>query len=127
MVNYPIGDFFIRIKNAALARKREFVVPYSKAKEEIARVLVREGYLKNAVKDKNGQLVVNLAYIGKKPQVTEVKIISKPGLHVYKNAKELKKERKVLGIKIVSTSRGVMTDKEAMKKGCGGEVLTDIY
>ena len=127
MVNYPIGDFFIRIKNAALARKQEFVVPYSKTKEEIARVLVKEGYLKSAAKDKNGQLVVGLAYIGKKPQVTEVKIISKPGLHVYKNAKELKKERNVLGVKIVATSRGVMTDKEAMKKGVGGEVLTDIY
>ncbi|MGB9706702.1 MAG: 30S ribosomal protein S8 [Microgenomates group bacterium] len=132
MISDPIGDMLIRIKNGYLARKQLVEVPYSKMKEEIAKILVKEGYLKNVkcqisnVKWKKS-LVLTLKYEGKKPALEEVKQISKPGVRIYAKAGEIPKVKYGFGITIVSTSKGIMTDKEARKRNLGGEVICQVW
>lgn len=126
MISSPINDLFIRIKNASLARKHEVVLPYSKIKENIAKVLVREGYLEYSRKDKNN-LLVQIAYVGNEPRVMGARNISTPGLHIYRKAKEIRSSKKKFITIIVSTPGGVMTGAEATKKGLGGEVIAEIW
>src|SRR5262245_31502091 len=126
MVNDPISDLLTRIKNGYMAGKGEIVVPWSKLKETISDVLVKEGYLVGKeISEKN--LVLKLKYDKKTPAVTEVRRVSKPSLRIYVRKNELPRVLGGLGMAIMSTPAGVMTAKEAKKKGLGGEVICEIW
>jgi small subunit ribosomal protein S8 len=126
MVTDPISDLLTRIRNAALVRKEQTKVPYSKVKETICRILVKEGYLKEVKKDKDC-LILTLAFAGKKPVISHLKVVSKPSLRVYRKKDQLPYPLRGAGIALVSTSQGIMTDRQARKKGLGGEVLAEIW
>lgn len=131
MVTDPIADMLTRIRNANQMRYTEVEVPASKIKEEIARILKEEGYISAYnIKENSVQntIVLNLKYGDKKERViTGLKRISKPGLRVYANADEVPQVLNGLGIAIVSTSKGLMTGKDAKAQGLGGEVLAYIW
>ena len=129
--NDPIADMLTRIRNANQMRYTEVEVPASKMKMEIARILKEEGFISDySVKKNDVQniIVLNLKYGKNKERViTGLKRISKPGLRVYVKATEVPKVLNGLGIAIVSTSKGVMTDKQARTASLGGEVLAYIW
>ena len=130
MVTDPIADMLTRIRNANQMRYKEVEVPASKMKNEIARILKEEGFIVDyKVKKNNIQniLVLSLKYVDKERVITGLKRISKPGLRVYVNASEVPSVLNGLGIAIISTSKGVMTDKDARAKSLGGEVLAYIW
>ena len=130
MVTDPIADMLTRIRNANQMRYKEVEVPASKMKNEIARILKSEGFIVDyKVKKNNIQdiLVLSLKYVDKERVITGLKRISKPGLRVYVKAEEVPSVLNGLGIAIISTSKGVMTDKEARAKSLGGEVLAYIW
>ncbi|ADE15487.1 ribosomal protein S8 [Nitrosococcus halophilus Nc 4] len=121
----PISDMLTRVRNGQTAGKLEVSMPSSKLKENIARVLKEEGYIEDykVVDDTKPALVVHLKYYEGKPVIDEIQRVSRPGLRIYKGKDSLPKIRGGLGVAIVSTSRGVMTDKAARSAGEGGEVL----
>ncbi len=127
----PIADMLTRIRNANQMRYKEVEVPSSTIKEQIARILKEEGFISGyKIKKNNIQniIVLSLKYGDNKERViTGLKRISKPGLRVYAKANELPKVLNGLGIAIVSTSKGVMTDKKAREASLGGEVLAYIW
>ncbi len=127
----PIADMLTRIRNANQMRYKEVEVPTSTIKEEIARILKEEGFISGyKIKKNNIQniIVLNLKYGDNKERViTGLKRISKPGLRVYAKANELPRVLNGLGIAIVSTSKGVMTDKKAREASLGGEVLAYVW
>ena len=129
--NDPIADMLTRIRNANQMRYKEVEVPASKIKIEIARILKAEGFIADYKIKKNDVqsiIVLSLKYGDKKERViTGLKRISKPGLRVYAKASELPRVLNGLGIAIISTSHGVMTDKEARKESLGGEVMAYIW
>jgi len=131
MVTDPIADMLTRIRNANAMRYKEVEIPSSKMKVEIARILKDEGFINDyKIKKNNVQdiIVLSLKYGDNKERViTGLKRISKPGLRVYAKAEEMPKVLNGLGIAIVSTSKGVMTAKEARKSSLGGEVLAYIW
>lgn len=130
MVTDPIADMLTRIRNANQMRYKEVEVPSSKMKNEIARILKSEGFIVDyKVKKNNIQdiLVLSLKYVDKERVITGLKRISKPGLRVYVKAEEVPSVLSGLGIAIISTSKGVMTDKEARKNSLGGEVLAYVW
>jgi len=131
MVTDPIADMLTRVRNANQMRDKEVEVPASKLKEEIARILKEEGFIvdyKIKKNDVQNIIVLNLKYTEKRERViTGLKRISKPGLRVYVKADEVPKVLNGLGIAILSTSKGVMTDKNARKENLGGEVLAYIW
>ena len=131
MVTDPIADMLTRIRNANQMRYKEVEVPASKMKIEIARILKEEGFINDYKVKKNDVqsiLVLYLKYSDKKERViTGLKRISKPGLRVYAKAEELPRVLNGLGIAIVSTSKGVMTDKQARRESLGGEVLAFVW
>lgn len=126
MVNDPLSDLLTRIKNGYMAGKADVIVPWSKLKQTVADVLVREGYLGQA-KVENGILNLKLKYDQKTPALTEVKRVSRPSLRVYVRKSELPRVLGGLGTAVVSTPAGIMTAKEARKKGLGGEVICEIW
>ena len=123
----PIADMLTRIRNANQMRNKEVAMPTSKMKLEIAKILDSEGFIeKYTVKDNT--LTLTLKYAGNKERViTGLKRISKPGLRVYAGADELPRVLNGLGIAIISTPKGVMTDKLARKNNVGGEVIAYIW
>ena len=127
----PIADMLTRIRNANQMRYKEVEVPASTIKKEIARILKDEGFINDyKIKKNNVQdiIVLSLKYGDKKERViTGLKRISKPGLRVYAKANEMPKVLNGLGIAIVSTSKGIMSDKQARKESLGGEVLAYIW
>ena len=129
--NDPIADMLTRIRNANQMRYKEVEVPASKIKIEIARILKEEGFIADYKVKKNDVqsiIVLNLKYGDKKERViTGLKRISKPGLRVYAKASELPRVLNGLGIAIISTSHGVMTDKDARNQSLGGEVMAYIW
>ena len=130
MVTDPIADMLTRVRNANQMRYKEVEVPASKMKKEIARILKSEGFIVDyKVKKNNIQdiLVLSLKYVDKERVITGLKRISKPGLRVYVKAEEVPSVLNGLGIAIISTSKGVMTDKEARANSLGGEVLAYIW
>mgnify|MGYP003499932077 FL=1 len=131
MVTDPIADMLTRIRNANQMRYKEVEVPASKMKLEIARILKEEGFIVDfKVKKNNVQniIVLTLKYGEKKERViTGLKRISKPGLRVYAKAEEVPTVLNGLGIAIVSTSKGVMTGRDAKKQSLGGEVLAYVW
>jgi len=122
----PIADFVIRIKNGYMAHKPTIQAPYSKVKEELAKVLQKEGYITDYTHEANA-LTVTLRYEDKLGALKGVTRISKPGLRVYVNKKNIPYVLQGYGMAIVSTPQGLLTDKEARSKGLGGEVMVKIW
>ena len=131
MVNDSIADMLTRIRNAQTARHDSVTIETSIMKKSIAQILLDEGYIASFEEVENGKftnLVINLKYVNKNQRViTGLKRISKPGRRIYASCEELPKVLGGLGIVIVSTSKGVMTDREARKLGIGGEVLAYVW
>ena len=127
----PIADMLTRIRNANNAGHLNVEIPSSNIKKSIAEILLQEGYIKAFdIKDdgKQGILTVNLKYLDDKQKVIRgIKRISKPGLRIYANKDELPRVLNGLGIAIISTSNGIMTDKAARKNGVGGEVICYVW
>ena len=131
VINDPIADMLTRIRNGLIARHDSVTMPASNMKKAIAKILLDEGYIKSVdfVDDGlQGQIKIALKYVqGKESVIKGLKRISKPGLRVYARSSEIPKVLGGLGIAIISTSKGVMTDKEARNAGVGGEVLAYIW
>ena len=131
VVNDPIADMLTRIRNAQIAKHDAVVLPASNTKKAIAKILLAEGYVKSVDfvdEAPQGSIKIALKYVnGKQPVIAGLKRISKPGLRVYAKSDELPKVLGGLGIAIISTSKGLMTDKEARKEMIGGEVLAYIW
>ncbi len=127
----PIADMLTKIRNAVQARHKEVLVPHSGTKKEVARLLKEEGYIKDfsLIKDGcKGFIKIQLKYAAsKKNAITNLKRVSKPGLRVYVGKGEIPKVLNGLGISIISTSKGLMTDRAAMEQGVGGELLCTVY
>ncbi len=122
----PIADMLTRIRNAQTSEKQSVTMPASKVKASIAKVLKDEGYIEDfAVRENAGrrELEISLKYYAGRPVIEKIERISRPGLRVYKPSREVPKVMNGLGIAIVSTSKGVMTDRKARGMGVGGEVL----
>lgn len=134
----PIADMLTRIRNAQAVRKPAVIIPMNKIKKEIARILKEEGWIydyeiikNDIVKNKTSvfdELKVVLKYKKSgRPAISNLKRISKPGLKIYVDKEHLPRVLNNMGIAIISTSRGLMTNKEARKQGLGGEVICEIY
>ncbi len=126
---YTIGDFLIQLKNAYLASKKEVILPYSKIVVSVGEILAKEGYVKKtSVTEEEGRKMVHveLLYKNKRPALKDVKLISKPSMHKYVTKTNIKRIAGNYGISVLSTSHGVMTGKDALQKGVGGELLCEI-
>ena len=127
----PIANMIIMIKNAGNAHRPSIVVPYSKIKHAIATTLVNHGYVAKAEKKtgKNGfaTLEVTIAYVGKNPRISGLTRISKPSRRLYASVSEIKQVKNGFGNMILSTPKGILTDKEARKEMVGGELLFNIW
>lgn len=126
----PIADMLTRIRNAAAAKHTRVLIPASKMKLAIARVLKEEGYVKDieVLKDTTqGTIRLTLRYVDKKPVVTQLKRVSKPGLRVYTRKADIPLVRGGLGTAILSTPQGLMTGHRAYKEGLGGEVICYVW
>lgn len=131
LITDPIADMLTRIRNALTAKHEDVLVPASTVKKDIAEILLDEGYIKSYDIREDGvakYIHIDLKYGPNKQRViTGLKRISKPGLRIYARKDQLPKVLNGLGIAIISTSRGIMTDREARKQGVGGEVLAYIW
>ena len=126
----PIADMLTRLRNASAARHESVDVPASKMKKAIAQILLEEGYIKNyqVVEDGGqGNIKITLKYVNGEKAITGIRRVSKPGLRVYAPAEELPQVLRGLGIAVISTSKGVMTDKQARAAHVGGEVLAFVW
>jgi small subunit ribosomal protein S8 len=127
----PIGDMLTRIRNAGMGRKAETVVPVSRILVEIARVLKEEGYIADYTIEPAAPrplLKIRLRYTpDRRHAIREIRRVSKPGLRIYAGKDELPRVKNGLGVAIVSTSQGVMSDIEARRRGIGGEVLCTVF
>ncbi len=122
----PIADMLTRIRNAQSANKSSVSMPSSQTKNAIALLLKEEGYVtdvETVTEDAKAVMTVSLKYYEGKPVIDEISRVSRPGLRIYKGANELPKVRGGLGVAVISTSKGLMTDRAARKAGIGGEVL----
>lgn len=130
MVTDPIGDMLAQIKNASLAKKVQVSLPFSKMKMAVAQILESQGYIGEAQKighDPKSQLRINLRYDNGQPVITNLKRKSKPGMRVYIGKDNIPTVLGGMGISILSTPAGVMTGKDAKKKGVGGELLCVVW
>lgn len=130
MVTDPIADMLTRIRNANQQRHSEVVIPASKLKVDLAEILKNEGFIKDYKVEGEGvvkNIVITLKYKGNERVITGLKRVSKPGLRQYAKVNEIPKVLNGLGIVVLSTSQGLMTDKEARAKQIGGEVLAYIW
>ena len=122
----PISDMLTRIRNAQGSEKQSVAMPASRLKASIAQVLKDEGYIEDfALRENEGkpQLEISLKYYAGKPVIEKIERVSRPGLRIYKGRDDIPRVMNGLGVAIVSTSRGVMTDRRARETGVGGEVL----
>lgn len=129
-VTDPISDFLTRIRNASKAKKIKVEIPSSKLKVGLAEILKKNGYIYDFKVDEDNKqniLTILLKYADGKPAISGLKKISTPGLRVYKKSKELPRVLNGLGTAVISTSSGLMTDKEARSKSAGGEVVCYIW
>jgi small subunit ribosomal protein S8 len=133
MMTDPIADMLTRIRNANSMKYKTVNIPHSKVKVEILNVLKNEGYIEGFEEKRNEtshrkEIIVTLKYIGSKERVIQgLKRISKPGLRVYAEANKLPKVLNGLGIAVVSTSKGIMSDKDARKQLLGGEIIAYVW
>lgn len=127
----PIADMLTRIRNASSVKHETVEVPASKMKKEIARILLEEGYIRgyDVIEDtKQGMIKIQLKYAGNGQRViTGLKKISKPGMRVYADRQSVPRVYNGIGISIISTSKGVLTDRQAREKGVGGEVICYVW
>jgi small subunit ribosomal protein S8 len=126
----PIADMLTRIRNAILARHTRVLIPASKMKLAIARILKEEGYIKDfdLLKDNpQGTLRISLKYVDKRPVLTQLKRVSRPGLRVYTKREDIPRVRGGIGTAIISTPQGLMTGRRAYQLGLGGEVVCYIW
>lgn len=128
----PIADLLTRIRNASSAGFPTVNVPASAVKAEICRVLKDEGFIRDVVREEDGKqgvLKIELKYVGEDrlPVISEIRRVSRPSLRVYKGKKDARRVRSGLGISIVTTSKGVMTDRHARKENVGGEILCEVW
>ena len=125
----PLSDMITRIRNANLREKVSVAMPSSKLKVSVAKVLKDEGYILNykVTEDKKPVLEIDLKYYDGKPVIEEITRSSKPSLRVYSSSKDLPKVKSGLGVAIVSTSKGVMSDRSARSNGVGGEILCTVF
>ncbi|OGY84250.1 MAG: 30S ribosomal protein S8 [Candidatus Kerfeldbacteria bacterium RIFCSPHIGHO2_12_FULL_48_17] len=129
MFSDPIADMLTRIRNAGLSKKSEVMIPLSKMKYHLAEILVREGYVEHLEKnEKEHSFRVKLKYDeNNKPHIRAINRLSTPGQRMYRDAKNLPVVLNGLGRAVISTSQGLMTNREAKKKSLGGEVICEIY
>ena len=126
----PIADLLTRIRNANMVNHAEVEIPASKLKIELVKILKEEGYIQNyEIKEKDGfkVIVVELKYISNKPVIRGLQRVSTPGLRSYSKAKNLPRVFGGMGVAIISTSKGLMTDRKARKENLGGEVLCYVW
>jgi len=126
----PLGDMLTRIRNGQQARKDSVVSPASKLRARVLEVLQREGYIRGYKEEAMGPakgLRIELKYFEGQPAIRHVARVSKPGRRVYSGAKELPRVRNGLGITIISTPRGVLSDAEARDQNVGGEILAEVF
>ena len=130
MYTDPIADFLTRVRNAQMARHKVVEIPASKIKKEITKILDEKGYIlshKFDEDDKQGIIKIALKYNKNVPAIKKIERISKPGLRKYCGAGELPRVLNGLGIAIISTSKGLITDKEARTQNIGGEIICHVY
>ncbi len=126
----PIADLLTRIRNAHSAKHDTVKVPASNMKKAICQILVDEGYVKSFQVEEDGKqgiIKINLKYTAGVAAIKGLKRVSKPGLRIYANATELPRVMKGLGVAVISTSRGILTDRQARKDNIGGEVLAFVW
>lgn len=126
----PISDMLTRIRNGYMAGKETVAIPWSKMKESLAKILVENGYLAKQeakVTDGKKELVVTMKYSGKTPALTEIHRVSRPSLRVYANKGNLPKVLGGMGLAVISTPKGLVTNKQAHKDGMGGEVVCILW
>ena len=126
----PISDLLIRLKNAALAGHEEVRMPYSKMKAQIADILLQEGYLTAVEKIDSAPLAtlqLGLKYIGRSPAMSDVKLLSKPGRRLYTSVRDIPRTLGGYGVTIVSTNKGILSDKSARQQNVGGELICQIW
>lgn len=122
----PIADALIRVKNGYLSGKISVSLRYSKLILNLMKLLVKEGYIEHVEKS-DRQIMVTLKYVSRKSAITDIKRVSKPSLRVYKGVGQLPYVLSGLGIAVISTPKGIMTDKQARKSNVGGEVLALVW
>ncbi len=129
MVNDTISDVLTRIRNACLIKSQTVSIPMTRLTQQICHTLEKEGFIESFQRDSDRQLTVQLRYKGaeKKPCITNLRRISKPGLRVYTSKKQIPTILGGMGILVLSTSQGIMTDREAKFRGIGGEILCSIW
>ncbi len=130
IITDPIADMLVRIKNANQRKHKDVAMPHSKVKEEVAKILKREGFIVNFKVGGTGiekKIFITLKYKGTQRAITGVKRISKPGLRVYTSAKDLPRVLSGFGTAIISTSKGMITDREARQASLGGEVIAYVW
>lgn len=131
LITDPVGDLLTRIRNAQKARKAFVDAPKSKEKEAVLKVLISEGYISNYTVEKDAKgyemLRAKLKYVGDRSVIQTIKRISKPGRRVYSSVKDLLPVNNGLGINILSTSKGIMSDVEARKASVGGEIICSVF
>ncbi len=129
MMTDPIADMLTRVRNASASRKASATMPFSNMKKAVLDILLREGYLENVEVegDTKKTLVVTLKYTNRIPAIQSLARESKPGHRMYRRADELPRILNDIGLAIVSTPEGMMTNKEARKKGIGGEIVCSVY
>ena len=125
----PIADYLTRLRNAARANRQDVTVPYSRIKEEISRILKQEGFISSYEVEKTGRhhIKVTLKFINRTPALTGLKRVSRPGLRKYVGSEDVPRVLGGMGISILSTSRGVMTGREAKREHVGGELLAVVW
>lgn len=129
MVNDTISHMLTRIRNACLVKSQTVSVPFTRITQHISRILEKEGFIESFQVSASGDLTLRLKYLGreKKSCITNLRRLSKPGLRIYVNNKEIPRVLGGMGIVILSTSKGIMTDNEARYYGVGGELLCSIW
>lgn len=126
----PIADMLTRIRNAQMAEKKSVSMPSSTLKVGIAQVLQTEGYVSSFAvteAEKKSSLTIELKYFNGKPVIETIDRVSRPGLRIYKSASELPKVNAGLGVSIISTNKGLMTDRAARALGVGGEIICNVF
>lgn len=127
---YHVGDFILRIKNAYQARNKQVVMPFSRINKAIANILIKEGFLaKVEESDLNGRKIITaiLRYKNRKPAMRDVRLYSKPSMRIYVDVLAMNNDKDRESTSILSTSNGIMTGKDAKKKGIGGELLFKVW
>lgn len=129
MLTDPISDFLCRLRNAARAQHPDVLVPHSRLKESIARVLKQEGYLTDVAVEGASQKKIRLTlkFTGRKSVIEGLRRLSTPGRRVYARSSDIPKVRGGLGVVVISTSAGVVTDREARRRNLGGELLCSVW